>query len=259
VKVSIVTPSFNQVDFLRQTMRSILDQQGEFDLQWIVADGGSTDGSVELLAECDDDRLTFSSEPDDGQSDAINKALDRATGDVIGWLNSDDLYCDGTLAAVVDAFAAHSDAGWLVGRCDIVDGAGNEIRPFVTRYKNRALDRYSYTRLLRENFISQPAVFWRRKFGEQAGRLDKSLKWTMDYDLWLRMGRMSDPLIVDRTLSQFRLYQTSKTGRLDRRQYDEEYAVACRYMAGRTWTRWMHKLSVERTVWAYRAMRLLGR
>lgn len=259
MKISIVTPSFNQVDFLRQTMRSILDQPGEFDLQWIVADGGSTDGSVELLQGCDDDRLTFFSESDEGQSDAINKALDRADGDIIGWLNSDDLYCDGTLAAVVDAFAAHPNNGWLVGRCDIIDGEGNEIRPFVTRYKNRALDRYSYRRLLKENFISQPAVFWRREFGEQAGRLDKSLKWTMDYDLWLRMGRMGDPLIVDRTLSQFRLYQTSKTGRLDRRQYDEEYTVACRYMAGRTWTKWMHKLAVERTVWAYRLMRLLGR
>jgi len=240
-------------------MRSVLGQRGPFELQWIVADGGSTDGSVELLQTCDDDRLIWFSEEDEGQSDAINKALDRADGEIVGWINSDDLYCDGTIAAVVEAFTQNADAQWLVGRCDIIDGEGNAIRPFVTRYKNRALDRYSYERLLRENFISQPAVFWRRPFGDEVGRLDKSLKWTMDYDLWLRMGARCDPLIVDRTLAHFRLYATSITGQFDRRQYDQEYEVACRYMGERKWTKWMHKLTVERTVWAYRVMRMVGR
>ena len=259
VKITIVTPSFNGRRFLEETSRSILSQQGDFDLEWIVIDGGSTDGTPDFLRTFDHDpRVRWLSEGDRGQSHAINKGLAMAGGDVVAWLNTDDLYAPGALAAVAEAFAGNPSAQWLVGLYQIIDDAGRTIRPSVARYKERSLRRYSYRRLLRENFISQPAVFWRRTFGEKVGPLDESLHYTMDYDLWLRMGREADPLFVDRVLAQFRLHPTSKTGRVNREQFDEQYRVACRYFGGDNVSRFVHRLNVEKIVWAYRAMRVMG-
>jgi glycosyltransferase involved in cell wall biosynthesis len=258
VKISVVTPSFNGRRFLDATARSILSQSGEFALEWIVTDGGSTDGTLDYLRRLSDPRLRLLSEPDRGQSDAINKGLALATGDVVAWLNTDDLYTPGALDAVARAFAVNPDAQWLVGRYEVIDEQGAPIRSAVVRYKERSLRRYSYRGLLRENFISQPAVFWRREFGKSVGPLDESLHWTMDYDLWLRMGRRSAPLFLDAVLAQFRLHPASKTGKVDRRQFDEQYAVASRYFGGDRVSRAVHRFNVEKIVWAYRVMRLLG-
>ena len=258
MKFSIVTPCFNARRFLDQTAASILSQSGPFALEWLVVDGGSTDGTLEDLRSVRDERLRLVSEADRGQSDAINKGLSGATGDVVAWLNADDLYCPGALAAVAGAFDQDPAAQWLVGRCEIIDAAGRVIRGGVTRYKERSLRRYTYRSLLRENFISQPAVFWRRDFGARVGPLDESLHYTMDYDLWLRMGRESPPLVLDRVLARFRLHGTSKTGRFSREQFDEQYRVACRHAGPDRTSRWVHRFNVEKIVWAYRVMRVLG-
>src|SRR5947207_8417687 len=101
MKISIVTPSFNQCDFLRQTLDSILNQRGDFQIESIVMDGGSTDGTVELLKSIDDPRLIWRSEKDRGQAEALSKGLAIATGEIVGWINSDDLYVDGAFAAVI--------------------------------------------------------------------------------------------------------------------------------------------------------------
>jgi glycosyltransferase involved in cell wall biosynthesis len=256
MKISIITPSFNQRAFLARTAHSILSQTGHFELEWIVVDAASTDGTIDLLRSLNDPRLTFTSEPDRGQSHAINNGLAAAGGDVIAWLNADDLYVPGALSAVAKAFTAHVETQWLVGRCQIIDSLDRPIRPAIARYKHWHLSRYSYRKLLRENFVPQPAVFWRRSFGQSIGTLDESLHFTMDYDLWLRMGKAAEPLIIDHTLAQFRLHATSKSGRVDRRQFDEGYEVACRH-ADRI-SRIVHRLNVEKIVWAYRAMRLVG-
>lgn len=258
-KLSIVTPSYNQAPYLCQTIDSVLSQQGAFSLEHIVIDGGSTDGSVDLLRDIDDPRLLWVSEDDQGQTQAINKGLLRATGDVVGYLNSDDLYVPGALAAVNQAFDEHPQANWLIGQCVVIDDQGREIRRSVTRYKNRRLRRYRYHALLRENFISQMGVFWRRSFGEQVGPLDETLYYTMDYDLWLRMGGQGDPLVMDQVLAQFRLHSGSKSGEVNREQFDEQYRVALRYFQGDTVSRWVHRLNVEKVVWAYRLMQLVGR
>jgi glycosyltransferase involved in cell wall biosynthesis len=260
MKLSIVTPSFNGRRYLEQAGRSILSQACGFDLEWIVIDGGSTDGTPDLLRTLGDadPRVRWTSEKDRGQSDAINKGMSLATGDVVAWLNTDDLYASGALAAVADAFAREPATQWLVGRCEIIDAGGRVIRRSVTRYKERSLRRYSYRALLRENFISQPAVFWRRDFGATVGPLDESLHYTMDYDLWLRMGRASPPRILDKVLAQFRLHETSKTGQVNREQFDEQYRVACRYAGDDRASRWVHRFNVEKIVWAYRVMRAVG-
>jgi len=258
VKFSIVTPSFNGLRYLTQTADSILSQAGPFDLEWVVVDGGSTDGTVDFLRSLTDDRVRWVSEADRGQSHAINKGFATAGGEVVAWLNTDDLYTPGSLAAVAEAFAGNPAARWLVGRCENVDASGAVIRSAVARYKDRSLRRYSYRGLLRENFIAQPAVFWRRDFGRRVGRLDESLHYTMDYDLWLRMGREAEPLVLDRVLARFRLHESSKSGRVNREQFDEQYRVACRYVGTDRISRWVHRFNIEKIVWAYRAMRLLG-
>jgi glycosyltransferase involved in cell wall biosynthesis len=258
VKISIITPSFNGWPYVAQAAQSIQSQDGPFTLEWIVVDGGSTDGTVEFLEALPDPRVRWLSEPDRGQSHAINKGLAMATGDVVAWLGTDDLYAPGAFAAVAEAFTRDPSAQWLVGRYEIIDAAGRSIRPAVVRYKERALRRYRYRALLRENFIPQPAVFWRRDFREKIGPLDESLHYTMDYDLWLRMGRAADPLFVDKVLAQFRLHPTSKTGQVNREQFDEQYRVAGRYFGGDRVSRWVHRFNVEKIVWAYRAMRWAG-
>jgi len=199
------------------------------------------------------------SEKDAGQSDAINKGLRLVSGDLVGWINSDDLYVPGALQAVVDAFSANAQARWAVGRYEIVNDAGEPIRQRIVRYKERQLRDYTYRALLRENIIPQPAVFWRREFGKEVGLLDTSLHFTMDYDLWLRMGWQHDPMFIDHVLAQFRIHNESKTGVINRRQFDEGYEVAKRYAGGDTSVMRAHRFSVEKIVWAYRVMKLFGK
>jgi glycosyltransferase involved in cell wall biosynthesis len=258
-KFSILTPSYNQRRFIEQTAASILTQTGPFDLEWHVIDAASTDGTVEFLQSLNDPRLKWTSHKDRGQADALNQGLARATGDIIGWLNSDDLYLPGALAIVAGAFAGHPESHWLVGRCQIIGEDGRIIRRAITAYKDRKLDRYSYRHLLRENPISQPAVFWRKSFGDAIGPLDVSLHHTMDYDLWLRMGRAAAPLILPETLASFRFHPSSKSGQEDRGRFRQEYAIANRYLGNDHLSRLIHRINTEKIVLSYRLLRLLGR
>jgi glycosyltransferase involved in cell wall biosynthesis len=258
MKFSIITPSFNQAQYLHDTARSILNQAGPFDLEWIVIDGGSTDGSVEYLKGLKDDRVRWISEKDAGQSDAINKGLSMASGELMAWLNSDDLYTPLALSHVWHAFHKHPEAAWLVGGYQIVNDEGSPIRPGIVRYKEKQLRNFSYRRLLIENFIPQPAVFWRRSLWEIVGPLDTSLHFTMDYDLWLRIAKIAPPLVLKEVVAQFRVHGKSKTGIINRRQFDEGYEVAKRHAAGFSGVLWRHRMSVEKIVWAYRLLRLIG-
>jgi glycosyltransferase involved in cell wall biosynthesis len=260
VKLSVITPSLNQHHFLPRTAASILSQSGPFDLEWLVIDAGSTDGTLEFLrtSSQSDPRIHFTSEPDAGQSDALNKGFPRATGDILAWLNADDLYLRGALEKVSRAFTDDPNLQWLIGRCQIIDADDRVIRSSITRYKNRLLDRFSYRGLLRENCISQPAVFFRRSFLSDVGPLDTTLHYSMDYDLWLRMARSSPPRILPDTLASFRFHPQSKSGRVNRDQFDEAYRVANRYFAGDTASRLVHRFHMEKIVWSYRLMRALG-
>ncbi len=258
MRISVVTPSFNQGRYLRESVDSVLSQSGPFGVRHRVVDGGSTDGTLAVLRSISDPRLTWTSDPDGGQSDAVNRGLAEVDGDVVGWLNSDDAYAPGALAAVAATFADPA-VRWAVGQYAIVDDAGAVVRTAVVRYKDRLLRRHSYRRLLRQNYIAQPAVFWRRSFGQLVGGLDPSLHYTMDYDLWLRMARRADPVLIRQPLARFRVHPASKTGRINRGQFDEGYRVACRYVDGDRRSRLAHRLHVEKIVWAYRLMQAIGR
>jgi glycosyltransferase involved in cell wall biosynthesis len=256
--ITILTPLLDGSTFFPEMQRSIMSQTGDFDLQWIVIDGGSGEETLAQLRAIKDSRFAWFSEPDQGQAAAINKGLGMARGDIVGWLNADDLYTPGAAAAAIDAFNTHPDAQWLVGRCHMVDEFGQQIRRSISRYKERLMRNYSFKSLLRTNMINQPAVFWRRSFGQSVGPLDDSLYYTMDYDLWLRMAKRRKPLIVDRVLAHFRVHGTSKSHGGCREQFVEGYRVACRHVAGDTISRWVHRLNVEKIVWGYRALRVVG-
>jgi glycosyltransferase involved in cell wall biosynthesis len=227
VKISVVTPSYNQGPFLERTLRSVLDQQGDFELEYLVQDGGSTDESLSIL-ERYRDRLSYVSEPDGGQSDAVNKGFARATGEVVGWLNSDDVYLPGALDAVARALGPRG-ARWCFGQCRVVDEDDREIRRAISWYKNRLSRRYTLRRLLTKDFIPQPATFFRRDLLEQVGSLDPACHYAMDYDLWLRFARVSEPVFIPRDLACFRWHGTSKSSGSYGKAAWEAYAAARRH------------------------------
>ncbi len=210
VKVTVVTPSFNQGSFIERTIESVLAQRGDFELEYLVVDGGSSDDTLSILRR-HEGRLRFVSERDRGQSDAINKGFRMATGDVLAWLNSDDTYAEGALDAVVSALR-RTGARWCFGECRIVDEDDREVRFAISRYKSWSSRRYSRTRLVGRNFIPQPATFFRKDLLAEVGPIDESLHFAMDYDLWLRFARVADPVFVPRTLASFRWHGRSKTG-----------------------------------------------
>ena len=209
MKVTIVTPSFNQGAFIERTVESVLSQRGDFELEYLVVDGGSTDETLSVLRRRER-RLRFVSEKDRGQSDAINKGFRMATGEVLAWLNSDDTYEPGALQAALSAMR-EGGARWCFGECRIVDEQDREVRRSISRYKNRLSRRYSLRGLLGRNFIPQPATFFRRDLLEEAGPLDESLHYAMDYDLWLRFARLAEPAFVPRPLAAFRWHGAAKT------------------------------------------------
>lgn len=249
--ITVVTPSFNQRDFVEQTIESVLGQ-GYPSLQYLVMDGGSTDGTVELL-ERYGDRLAWVSEPDRGQSHALNKGLARATGEILAFLNSDDYYLPGALHAVGEWFAAHPDSHWLTGRCRTVDLHGDEIRRPVTAYKNFWLRVAGYRGLQVLNYVSQPATFWRRDVWEAVGEFDESLDYAMDYDYWLRAGKRFRLDRIDRYLACFRVHPTSKAGASASAQFDGAEAIARMHVESRAVLA-AHRAHNALTVAAYRVL-----
>lgn len=254
LKISVVVPSLNQARFLPHTLRSIEEQQGaNFHVECIVVDGGSTDGSREILASHTAPigvDFHWSSEPDQGQADAINRGLTKASGDILTYLNSDDCYAAGALAQVAEAFETAPDRLWLTGDCMLVDENGAEIQASVRAYRRWWLRRYSRTRLMMLNFIAQPATFWRREAMQQTGLLDTRLQYTMDYDYWLRLSVLGHPLYIDAALAQFRIHGSSKGGSRYREQFREDYETASRY-TDRSAVKAFHRLHNAAIVLAY--------
>lgn len=259
VKFYIITPSYNQAQFIERTIDSILGQQGDFDLVYRVIDGGSNDGTVDILRRYGD-RLQWVSEPDRGQVDAINKGLRAAEGDIVAWVNSDDVLMPGALAAVAEAFRRHPECVWVHGHCEIIDVEDRPIRRWISRYKHRRARHYSFDALLEENFISQMTVFWRREVHQRIGFIDDNWKLAFDYEFWLRLAGLADPVYLDRTLACFRWYDTSKSGANYERQFDEDFRVAQHHApltAAATMRR--KRLKSKLIVLIYKTMALLRR
>jgi len=224
--LSIVMPCLNAAATIERSLDSIT-VQADPETEVVVVDGGSTDGTVDLLAQRTGVRWV--SGPDEGLSDAYNKGAHLAQGDVLGWLNADDAYLAGSLALVRQAFADDPDLLWLTGQCLIVDGTGQEIRQSVSRYKNALLGRYSYRLHLTQNFVSAPSTFFRRSAFLDAGGFDTSLRYSMDYDLYLRLGRGSPPRVVASPLASFTMAEGTLSMTGFEKQFVEHREVARRY------------------------------
>ncbi len=203
--ISLVTPSLNQGKFIRETIESVL-AQGYPALEYVVQDGGSTDGTLAIL-DSYAGRVPSVSEKDAGQADAINRGLSRATGEVLGYLNSDDVLEPGALAAVGEAFASDLDLLFVWGRARYVDEAGAVVSPYLVRPD-------AFERLADACFIAQPAAFFRRRVWQEIGPFDASLHHTMDYDYWLRIAARypaARTRFLDRELARCRMHADAKT------------------------------------------------
>ena len=203
--VSVVTPSYNQARFLRRTIQSVLDQ-GLENFEHIVMDGGSTDGSVEVLREFP--HLKWVSEPDEGQTHAINKAMAKTRGEIIAWINSDDLYAPGALPALCEFFDTHPEAHLVCGNTVLVD-ADDEI----TSRQPPKLDRRRLLHPWRNGTsVFQPGTLFRREVFERCGPLNQSLRYGMDYDFFLKATELFPIHHLEQDLAYFRYYEESKTG-----------------------------------------------
>ena len=206
LRFSVVTPSYNQGEFIRWTIDSVL-RQNYSNIEYLVIDGASTDETVGILKSYSDPRLGWLSEPDAGQTDAINKGLRKASGDILAYLNSDDTYLPGTLAFVADFFVRNPDVDVLYGHCVSLDASNQQIYPSMPASPFNLQDA-----LKKRWHIWQPAVFWRRSVTETIGLFDDSLYFAMDTDYWMRMLAAGYiPQLVDRELAGFRFHDESKT------------------------------------------------
>lgn len=202
MKFSIITPSFNQGKFIERTIQSVLQQEG--DIEYIVIDGGSTDETLSILKSYASN-LHYISEKDHGQAHAVNKGLQISSGDVIGWLNSDDIYYSDTLKKIADFFARHPDIDVVYGGAYHIDANDQILETYPTRP-------WDLNYLMQECYLSQPAVFWRRSLISTVGLLDEQLHFCMDYEYWLRLGLKGARFVyLTEILAGSRLYPQTKT------------------------------------------------
>jgi glycosyltransferase involved in cell wall biosynthesis len=223
-KVSIVTPSFNQGPFIEETIRSVL-LQGYPNLEYIIIDGGSTDGTVEILRRYEPWLTYWVSEPDRGQSHAINKGWAHATGDWLGWLNSDDIYLPGVFQRVMDAVVTDPTLDLVYGDVEYVnqDGSHRAVK-YSAPFGLRAM-------ALRSGLIHTPSVFWQRRLNDLAGALEERYHFSMDNDFWLRVAPHARCVYLPGAMGTFRRHDDSKTVHSEFRLVEETYDIYLRQLA----------------------------
>lgn len=206
-KISIVIPSYNKKNYIGETLQSIVDQKYS-NLEVLIQDGGSTDGTLDIIKEYAKKHpkiFYWESKKDKGQVDAINKGLKNATGDIITYLNSDDVYEDDTLEYIGNHFLSKPKTKWLVGKGRVIDEKGNEIFKLVSFYKNTLLLINNYSLLLIVNYIYQPSVFFRKSVYKKHKPFKGVGGIVMEYEMWLKLGKEGVPVVSNKYFSKFRL------------------------------------------------------
>jgi len=238
MKISVVTPSFQQGRLIRKTIDSVLEQKYP-DKEYVVFDGGSKDETVPILKSYGG-RLQWVSEPDEGQTHAINKGIQATDGGIIGWLNSDDVYYSGALEVVAKTFRDHPEVDVVYGLADHIDEADKVLEPYP-------VEEWNFERMKETCIICQPACFFRRRVIERHGFLNEKLNWCMDYEFWLRLGKQGARFLkISHKLAGSRMYADNKT--LSARvKIHEQINDVMKTHFGRVPDRWIFNLAHYRT------------
>lgn len=253
IQFAVVTPSFNQVRFIRETVDSVLSQAGDFKIDYVVVDGGSDDGTPDVLSgyqerldagrypvRCRGVRFRWISEPDEGQYDAINKGFAAVDGDVMAWINSDDKYTEWAFSTVGTIFTEFADTDWLTSTRPIIfNEAGQATHVKVTPGFNREsfmraanlLDGRGFNR----SWVPQDNTFWRRPLWRERGGLDIRYHFAADFDLWLRFFEVADLHAVSSPLAGYRTHPDQKTE--DQLSYNREAQAILRAAGGKPYGR----------------------
>ena len=222
-KISVVTPTYNQGNLIEATIRSVLDQEYP-NLEYIIVDGGSTDGTVGIIEKYSENLAYWVSEPDRGQTDALIKGFARASGDIMCWLNSDDLFEACALKDVAKVFTEHPDWQVVYGDELAIDVEG---RPLVIR---KEIPYFRFIWMYDHDYLPQSSTFWRRSIYEQVGGLDPEMELSMDADLFARFAERTTPHHVPGVWSRFRYHPEAKTFRLRAKMLEEDALIRSRYL-----------------------------
>jgi glycosyltransferase involved in cell wall biosynthesis len=225
-RLTVVTPSYNQAAFIDETIRSVLTQAGDFEIEYLVMDGGSTDGSADIIrayaervasgewdVRCAGLTMEWVSQRDGGQSDAINQGLRRATGQILSYINSDDAYLPGAFEQIARAFAADPEADFVFGDGDVIGAQGELQWEWLSRpYNQKVMTSYHFLWNDFTNYIMQQATFWRRRVHERIGYFDEAFHFAMDAEYWIRAAQAGLRLVhLPRKLAAFRLIAGTKS------------------------------------------------
>jgi glycosyltransferase involved in cell wall biosynthesis len=253
--ISVVTVVFNREKHLEQSILSVLGQTYD-NVEYIIVDGGSTDGTLDIIRKYEDRIDFWVSEPDRGISDAMNKGIRLANGDLIAHLHADDYYSDpSVISSVCSAYLRHPDALWLTGGIEIVDGNGNILQEIPVR-------KYSYRKLIRGNYILHPATFVTRRAFEKAGHFNEEYRYAMDYDLWIRIGGIADPVILDLQVACFRAHPESRSIVRSDKAYHESWMIRKKHLEGhpgKIFCHYLYYTLCKRFVRAYYVNLISGR